>query len=386
MLAMAGAVLLLAVSGATRRTVIGVAIAGLIAGALMLAGVLALERHDHSLSAVHSFDMRPYHQLTLPAPLQNRVFLAFVPGLAMAPLLFALFARTAIAAHPWLMLPGVLALNVGVFGLFRVSLPMVPGASRTFLPLMLGVSILVAWSGAIASLLRTDWKRSIAGASIAYAALATFGTFALTPDGLTGSVVQHVSLALSLGAIFIIEGRLRQSAGGSDGRVPVMILVLIAACLSIAGMPLLAGFVGLRRSVEGVWPISRVAALAVVAAALVAAAGMGRLYARRTRRIQGSADGGPFPEVRFVEIALPAALASLSIWIGLYPAPLLGRLETSVARVVLRVSPQYAAQVADCLTQPAAPPPAAIPGLPAGMVMAAPCADGSNSPPPAAVK
>jgi len=34
----------------------------------------------------------------------------------------------------------------------------------------------------------------------------------------------------------------------------------------------------------------------------------------------------------------------LAVWIGLYPAPFLRRLETSVQRVVARVSPQYAAR------------------------------------------
>jgi hypothetical protein len=67
------------------------------------------------------------------------------------------------------------------------------------------------------------------------------------------------------------------------------------------------------------------------------------------------------------------------VWIGLYPAPLLWRLETAVARVVLRVSPEYAPQVADCLSAPQ-PPPAPDPsGLPGGMVLARPCADESGA-------
>jgi NADH-quinone oxidoreductase subunit M len=37
-----------------------------------------------------------------------------------------------------------------------------------------------------------------------------------------------------------------------------------------------------------------------------------------------------------------APLLILAVWIGLYPAPFLRRLETSVTRVVARVSPQYA--------------------------------------------
>ena len=44
------------------------------------------------------------------------------------------------------------------------------------------------------------------------------------------------------------------------------------------------------------------------------------------------------------EFATFAPLIVLAVWIGLYPSPFLTRLETSVSRVVTRVSPQYAAQ------------------------------------------
>jgi NADH-quinone oxidoreductase subunit M len=43
------------------------------------------------------------------------------------------------------------------------------------------------------------------------------------------------------------------------------------------------------------------------------------------------------------EFATFAPLLILAVWIGLYPAPLLRRLETSVQHVVARVNPLYAA-------------------------------------------
>jgi hypothetical protein len=70
-------------------------------------------------------------------------------------------------------------------------------------------------------------------------------------------------------------------------------------------------------------------------------------------------------------------LVLLAVWIGLRPGPLLATVETSVARIVLRVSPEFASEVADCLTQPVPPP---ADGLLPGMVLAAPCADGAGSP------
>jgi hypothetical protein len=75
-------------------------------------------------------------------------------------------------------------------------------------------------------------------------------------------------------------------------------------------------------------------------------------------------------------VLAPLMLALAGLAFG--RAPLLTRLETSVARVVLRVSPEYAPQVADCLSQPPKPPDPAETGLPAGMVLTAPCADAQS--------
>jgi hypothetical protein len=81
-------------------------------------------------------------------------------------------------------------------------------------------------------------------------------------------------------------------------------------------------------------------------------------------------------ELRSRELLILTPLVLLSVVVGVMPARLLSTVETSVARVVMRVSPEYASEVADCLNQPSPPP--VDTGLPAGMVMAAPCADGSS--------
>ena len=46
------------------------------------------------------------------------------------------------------------------------------------------------------------------------------------------------------------------------------------------------------------------------------------------------------------EFATFLPLLILAVWMGLYPAPFLRRLDTSVQRIVARVSPQYASPAA----------------------------------------
>ena len=72
---------------------------------------------------------------------------------------------------------------------------------------------------------------------------------------------------------------------------------------------------------------------------------------------------------------------ALAVWIGIYPAPLLRRLDTSVARVITRVNSVYGPALAksNCTT-PTAPaitrPPAPTPGAPSlDLTGFAACAD-----------
>ena len=56
------------------------------------------------------------------------------------------------------------------------------------------------------------------------------------------------------------------------------------------------------------------------------------------------------------EVVTFVPLIILAVWIGIYPTPFLNRLNTSVDRVVARVSPQYLPQnanAADCDEKPA---------------------------------
>jgi NADH-quinone oxidoreductase subunit M len=56
------------------------------------------------------------------------------------------------------------------------------------------------------------------------------------------------------------------------------------------------------------------------------------------------------------EFATFAPLIILAVWIGLYPAPFLRRLDTSVQRVVARVSPQYRPGTLAASPQPSSAP------------------------------
>ena len=83
------------------------------------------------------------------------------------------------------------------------------------------------------------------------------------------------------------------------------------------------------------------------------------------------------------ELVLTAgALLVLAVWMGLWPAPFLKRLETSVRHVVARVSPEYEAKyAANCDPTPTAEKIAASDNPAAKFLSAVPC-DANGNPLP----
>jgi NADH-quinone oxidoreductase subunit M len=159
--------------------------------------------------------------------------------------------------------------------------------------------------------------------------------------------------------------------------VPLIAALWLLMTLSLAGVPKLSGFVGTSLIVEGIWSVNRVWSVVAVTGMVLSGLALLWLFSRTMLGELRSPAGDALKDLRLREAVVFVPLVLFAVWVGFRPAPLLARVETSVARIVLRVSPQFASEVADCLAQPVPPP---ADGLLPGMVLAAPCADGAGSP------
>src|SRR5260370_8379024 len=68
------------------------------------------------------------------------------------------------------------------------------------------VSLIGIIYGALVCLMQKDMKRLIAYSSVSHLGFCTLGIFALTPNGLSGTVLQQINHGLSTGALFLILG------------------------------------------------------------------------------------------------------------------------------------------------------------------------------------
>src|SRR5437868_11598064 len=243
---------------------------------------------------------------------------------------------------------------MGTYGFLRFSLPILPDASHRFVPMMIVLSIIGIVYGALVALAQKDWKRLVAYSSVSHMGVVMLGMFALNPLGLTGSIIQQLNHGISTGALFLLVGvvyerrhtREISEYGGLSKIMPVYAAIFLIMTMSSIGLPTLNGFIGEFLILQGVFVASKVWAAFAASGVVLGAAYMLYLYQRTMfGKIENPKNEG-LPDLNAREFATFAPLLALAVWIGLYPAPVLRRLDTSVQNVVARVNPTYAQKMA----------------------------------------
>jgi NADH-quinone oxidoreductase subunit M len=336
---------------------------------VMLLGILTLYFYQHSLTNVWTFDVTVFQQLNIPAGMQWWVFLAFFLGFSIKVPMFPFHtwlpdAHTDAPTAGSVILAAVL-LKMGTYGFIRFSLPILPDASHAFVPMMAALSIIGIVYGALVAMAQKDWKRLVAYSSVSHMALVMLGMFALNPVGIKGSIIQQINHGISTGALFLIVGivyerrhtRLISEYGGLSKVMPLYAAIFCVMMLSSIGLPALNGFVGEFLILQGVFTANMMWAAVAASGIVLGAAYMLWLYQRTMFGKVENPKNENLPDLNLREVVTFAPLIILAVWIGIYPTPFLDRLDTSVNRVIARVSPQYiehlAAKPADC-AQPVA--------------------------------
>jgi NADH-quinone oxidoreductase subunit M len=369
----------------------------LVGSVVMLLGILALYFYNHSVTNVYTFDVTQFHRLSVPFNLQWWVFLAFFLGFAIKVPMFPFHtwlpdAHTDAPTAGSVILAAVL-LKMGTYGFLRFSLPILPDASRHFVPMMVVLSIIGIVYGALVALAQKDWKRLVAYSSVSHMALVMLGMFALNPVGITGSIVQQLNHGISTGALFLIVGivyerrhtREISEYGGLSKVMPVYAAIFLIMTMSSIGLPTLNGFIGEFLILQGVFVASKVWALFAASGIVLGAAYMLYLYQRTMFGRIENPKNEHLLDLSHREFATFAPLLVLAVWMGLYPSPFLLRIETSVRHIVARVSPEYEAKyAADCDTRPPTPEAIAASSNPAARFLAAMPCDVNGNPLPGA--
>src|SRR4051812_33994908 len=327
---------------------------------LMLLGILFLYFHHQAVTGVYTFSIPELYKTAPQIPFHYAIwiFLAFFLGFAIKVPMFPFHtwlpdAHTDAPTAGSVILAAVL-LKMGTYGFLRFSLPMLPDASRHFVPFIAALSIIGIVYGALVALAQKDWKRLVAYSSVSHMGMVTLGMFALNPIGITGSVIQQINHGISTGALFLLVGAVYERRhtreiseyGGLSKVMPAFAAVFLVMTMSSIGLPTLNGFIGEFLILQGVFIHSRVWAAFAASGIVLGAAYMLYLYQRTMFGTVENGKNAGLADLSVREWVTFIPLIALAVWIGLYPAPFLDRINLSVLKVAARVDPAYAADFA----------------------------------------
>ena len=262
------------------------------------------------------------------------VFFAMFYGLGIRIPLFPL--------HGWLapfMVDGnvavapifLLGLKVGVYGLLRFVLPIVPEAVHAWHHIVVIFATSGIFYAALLAMRQKTLREMLGFAVISHTGILTIGLFSLHPAGFKGGILLALNFGVALAGLSLMAGMVWQRTrttrltklGGLLDYIPIVGLAFLVAGLAIVGMPGTPGFDAVHFVLEGA--IKRFGAVVTIAAALGNLVAAGFLLRAFQQAFLGQApadikrwDTSP---TYTAEILMASIVMLVIIGVGFYSAP-----------------------------------------------------------------
>jgi NADH-quinone oxidoreductase subunit M len=254
------------------------------------------------------------------------------------------------------VLAGIM-LKLGTFGFLRLAVPLFPEVAMRddVRAVILGLAVVGIIYGALVSLVQPDFKKLVAYSSVSHLGFVMLGIFALTVQSVQGALLVMINHGISTGALFFLIGmiyerrhtRMIDSYGGIARTVPLFATLLTVVSLSSIGVPGTNGFVGEFLVLVGSFRTQPVLSVISATAVIFAAAYLLWAIQRILFNPLDKPENAHIPDLNRRELAVMIPLIAGIIWLGVYPAPVLRRMEVAATRFVRHVESRAFRAVAE---------------------------------------
>ncbi len=288
-----------------------------------------------------TFDLQALYAYEFDSDFQKLVFPLFVIGCGVLAGLWPFHtwspdghvsAPTAVS-----MLHAGVLMKLGAFGIIRLGIQLLPEGATFWMPGLMILATMNVVYGAFAATAQRDFKYMIGYSSVSHMGLVLMGLATMTTIGVNGAVLQMFSHGIMTAMFFAMVGSVYDQAHTRDmtlfsglvNKMPLIVFFFGIAGLASLGLPGLSGFVAEFHVFVGAFrTYPWAAALGIFAAAMTA------VY---ILRMMSMSFFGPFNErwadlreMTVLERGTAVLLLSFLLFMGLWPAPFIDRIQESV--------------------------------------------------------
>ncbi len=294
-----------------------------------------------------SWNILAFHDLSLSWFEQLWLFLAFLAAFAVKIPMWPV--------HTWLpdahveaptagsVILAAIMLKMGGYGLARFSLPITPDACHELAWLIIALSLVAVIYIGLVALVQDDVKKLIAYSSIAHMGFVTLGYFMFNIQGIEGGLIQMISHGFVSAALFLCVGvmydrlhsRQIHDYGGVVNVMPLFAALFMLFAMANAGLPGTSGFVGEFLVLLGAFKVAPWFAILAATTLIFGAAYTLWMYKRVIfGPVASSTVAFEMPPLNRREIWVFAPIALLVLGMGVWPAPFIEVVDTSVNQLV----------------------------------------------------
>ena len=317
-----------------------------IAGSLfMLMGIIYL----YLQNPAHNFDIQAFYALNLDSAQQGWIFWAFFIAFAIKMPIFPFHTwqpdtYTAAPTQGTMLLSGIM-LKMGIYGVIRWLLPIVPAGVHDWGQVVIILSIIGIVYASLIAFTQKDAKRLVAYSSIAHVGLISAGIFAFNQQGMQGAMVQMLSHGINVVGLFfvldIIFSRVKtnkiEELGGIAKVAPQLALTFLIIVLGTVALPGTNGFIGEFLLLMGVYNYGIWAAAIAGLTIIFGAVYMLRMY-QNVMLGETNSLTITFTDIKGTEKLVLYTICALIIVLGVYPKPILHLTEASVQHLLEQVN------------------------------------------------
>ena len=236
-------------------------------------------------------------------------------------------------------------LKMAGYGFIRFSIGFFPDASEFFAPFIFSLSVIAIIVTSLIALVQEDMKKLIAYSSVAHMGFVTLGIFTFTVQGIEGGIIQMISHGIVSAALFLCVGvvydrlHTREIAryGGLVSKMPFYSFSFMIFILASLGLPGTSGFVGEFLVLLSIFTVNTYFAIFATTGVVLAATYSLWLYRRIIFGALIKDDLSEMFDLTRREIIIFLPLITLTIFIGLYPKPIINIIEPSTEKIVNQI-------------------------------------------------